>query len=63
LTETKDKTANSRKANERRRKRDDGLRPVEVWVSDTPEAVAAIRQAEAEIIKKYPPVAKNPLDP
>lgn len=38
-----------RKARERAEKRAKGLKPVEVWIPDTPEAVRAIRDAEKNI--------------
>jgi len=48
-------TEAAKKKLQRQRKREDGLRPLEVWVSSTPEAAEMIRQAEREALEKYPP--------
>ena len=46
---------------QRQRKREAGLRPLEVWVSTAPEAAEMIRDAEREALEKYPPTPLKKL--
>ncbi|MCP4700508.1 MAG: antitoxin MazE family protein [Gammaproteobacteria bacterium] len=42
-----------RKARERAEKRSKGLRPVEVWVPDTAEAVGELKEKERELCERF----------
>ena len=51
-----------RKRAERRRRSEGGMKRVEVWIPNHPDAVALVCQAESEAVEKYSQPADKPVN-